>query len=126
MILQFVCSSTKPDASRDSQSNTVFTGWSTLNRSNMFAIAREKEIKHWTRLRRVQLIELDNPVWDDLAASWFSDQLLADPNAPAVIDYDPTMAARKRDYVFNNASPEQPVRIKFRFSRTQRFEERKD
>jgi putative endonuclease len=90
------------------------------------AIAREKEIKHWTRLRRVQLIELDNPVWDDLAASWFSDQLLADPNAPAVIDYDPTMAARKRDYVFNNASPEQPVRIKFRSSRTQRFEERKD
>lgn len=32
------------------------------------AIAREKEIKHWTRQRRVELIESLNPTWEDLAA----------------------------------------------------------
>ena len=31
------------------------------------AIAREKEIKHWTRQRRVELIESTNPTWEDLA-----------------------------------------------------------
>jgi len=31
------------------------------------AIAREKEIKHWIRQRRVELIESTNPRWEDLA-----------------------------------------------------------
>lgn len=31
------------------------------------AIAREKEIKHWTRQRRVERIESTNPTWEDLA-----------------------------------------------------------
>ena len=35
------------------------------------AIAREKEIKGWTRKRKVELIETANAEWDDLAASWF-------------------------------------------------------
>ncbi len=35
------------------------------------AIEREKQIKGWTRRRRVELIERTNPRWDDLAASWF-------------------------------------------------------
>ena len=30
------------------------------------AIAREKQIKKWTRARKVRLIEQDNPIWDDL------------------------------------------------------------
>ena len=30
------------------------------------AIQREKVIKHWTRARKVRVIEVDNPAWDDL------------------------------------------------------------
>ena len=31
------------------------------------AIAREKELKGWTRLRKISLIESRNPTWDDLS-----------------------------------------------------------
>jgi len=31
------------------------------------AIAREKQIKAWTRAKRIALIESRNPTWDDLA-----------------------------------------------------------
>ena len=31
------------------------------------AIAREKQIKAWTRAKRIALIEQSNPTWDDLA-----------------------------------------------------------
>ncbi len=34
-------------------------------------IAREKQIKAWTRAKRVALIESVNPTWEDLAADWF-------------------------------------------------------
>ena len=37
------------------------------------AIAREKQIKSWTRAKRVALIESENPRWDDLAARWYDD-----------------------------------------------------
>ena len=30
------------------------------------ALAREKEIKQWTRAWKIQLIEKDNPLWKDL------------------------------------------------------------
>lgn len=33
------------------------------------AIAREKTIKHWPRARKVRMIEMDNPNWDDLYES---------------------------------------------------------
>jgi predicted GIY-YIG superfamily endonuclease len=36
------------------------------------AIAREKQIKAWSRAKKVALIEEMNPEWDDLAASWCS------------------------------------------------------
>jgi putative endonuclease len=35
------------------------------------AIAREKQIKAWTRTRRISLIEGHNPCWEDLAEDWF-------------------------------------------------------
>jgi putative endonuclease len=35
------------------------------------AIAREKQIKGWRRSKKVELIELNNPTWDDLADNWF-------------------------------------------------------
>ena len=34
------------------------------------AIAREKEIKSWTREKRVALIESGNPTWEDLSLEW--------------------------------------------------------
>ncbi len=35
------------------------------------AIAREKEIKGWKRLRKISLVESCNPTWKDLAKNWF-------------------------------------------------------
>ena len=34
------------------------------------AIAREKQLKRWSRGKKVFLIEMENPMWDDLAAGW--------------------------------------------------------
>jgi putative endonuclease len=35
------------------------------------AIRREKEIKGWSRTKKVALIELDNPTWRDQSVEWF-------------------------------------------------------
>ena len=35
------------------------------------AVAREREIKSWTREKKVRLIEATNAGWEDLAADWF-------------------------------------------------------
>ena len=37
----------------------------------MSAIEREKQLKGWLRRRKVELIESQNPFWEDLAADWF-------------------------------------------------------
>jgi putative endonuclease len=37
------------------------------------AIAREKQIKGWTRAKKVALIEEMNLYWEDLAAGWYSE-----------------------------------------------------
>ena len=34
------------------------------------AIAREKQIKGWTRAKKFALIEATNPQWKDLSAEW--------------------------------------------------------
>jgi putative endonuclease len=34
------------------------------------AIAREKYLKHFTRLEKIVLIESNNPIWEDLAAEY--------------------------------------------------------
>ena len=34
------------------------------------AIEREKQVKAWTRAKRVALIESANPKWDDLSREW--------------------------------------------------------
>ena len=36
------------------------------------AINREKEIKGWLRIKKVQLIVSLNPTWRDLSAEWFT------------------------------------------------------
>jgi putative endonuclease len=39
------------------------------------AIAREKQIKAWTRKKRVVLIQSKNPRWTDLSESWLPEPL---------------------------------------------------
>jgi putative endonuclease len=58
---------------------TAFTGRYAANRLVYFeafddpraAIAREKQIKRWSRAKKMWLIERENPGWLDLAAGWF-------------------------------------------------------
>jgi putative endonuclease len=40
-------------------------------RDPLSAIEREKEIKGWTRLKKMQLIVSINPGWKDLSDEWF-------------------------------------------------------
>jgi putative endonuclease len=35
------------------------------------AITREKQIKGWLRKKKVALIELENPEWNDLSEEWY-------------------------------------------------------
>jgi len=35
------------------------------------AITRERQIKGWRRERKLQLVEEDNPGWDDLSFGWY-------------------------------------------------------
>ena len=37
------------------------------------AIAREKQLKGWTRKRKIALVELVNPTLKDLSADWLGD-----------------------------------------------------
>jgi putative endonuclease len=37
------------------------------------AIAREKEIKGWIRLKKLRLIVSQNPQWRDLSADWYKE-----------------------------------------------------
>lgn len=34
------------------------------------AIAREKQLKHWSRAKKLTLIKRDNPTWQDLSEDW--------------------------------------------------------
>ena len=52
------------------------------------AIAREKKIKGLDRAKRVALIELDNPTWDDLAKDWGKP---LEPLAPYEQKADPSL-----------------------------------
>jgi putative endonuclease len=36
------------------------------------AIEREKEIKGWVRVKKIALIEKENPGWNDLTEDWFA------------------------------------------------------
>jgi putative endonuclease len=38
------------------------------------AIAREKQIKGWSRAKKVAVIETANPTWEDLAEGWFENE----------------------------------------------------
>jgi putative endonuclease len=53
--------------------------WETFKYVNA-ALAREKQLKRWTRVKKMQLIVSMNPEWKDLAEDWFADPLQG-PNA---------------------------------------------
>ena len=40
------------------------------------AIEREKQIKGWKRIKKLNLIESMNPDWNDLSMNWFLDSSL--------------------------------------------------
>jgi putative endonuclease len=44
------------------------------------AIAREKQLKRWHRQWKINLIESENPLWDDIAVAWGFDVI--PPRAP--------------------------------------------
>jgi len=35
------------------------------------AIGREKQLKRWSRAKKIWLIEMENPTWRDLSVEWF-------------------------------------------------------
>jgi putative endonuclease len=37
------------------------------------ALAREKQLKRWTRIKKIQLVVSMNPTWKDLAEHWYPD-----------------------------------------------------
>ena len=37
------------------------------------AITREKQLKGWSRKKKIKLIESKNPEWDDLSSGWYED-----------------------------------------------------
>ncbi len=70
-------------ARRVSQHRTAFkpTGYTTMHETKRLvycevtsdvraAIRREKQIKGWTRRRKLELIDAFNPDWNDLAEGW--------------------------------------------------------
>jgi len=44
------------------------------------AINREKQLKGWTRAKKIALIESANPKWEDLSRSWYESD--SGPSAP--------------------------------------------
>jgi putative endonuclease len=40
----------------------------------MAAIEREKQIKSWTRAKKLALIQASNPDWKDLAFGWYDEE----------------------------------------------------
>jgi putative endonuclease len=56
------------------------------------AIAREKQIKSWGRMKKVALIECANRDWKDLSADWFGgDRRAAAPRTPATSARDSSL-----------------------------------
>ena len=45
--------------------------WTQMFDNPFDAIAREKQIKGWLRKRKLELIQEENPSWEDLAKDWF-------------------------------------------------------
>ncbi len=46
------------------------------------AIAREKQIKRWSRLKKLHLIATTNPTWQDLSETWGHHLAPSEPKTP--------------------------------------------
>jgi putative endonuclease len=44
------------------------------------AIRREKQLKSWSRVKKLSLVESMNPAWIDYAEDWFTSARRADPS----------------------------------------------
>ncbi|MEP6756171.1 MAG: GIY-YIG nuclease family protein [Chthonomonadales bacterium] len=58
------------------------------------AIEAEKRIKGWRRVRKIELIETNNPQWVDLAESWFESSSLQDDISQPNVQADPSLWLR--------------------------------
>ena len=47
----------------------------------MAALEREKQLKGWLRVKKINLIESENPSWADLSGDWISDSLRQEADA---------------------------------------------
>ena len=52
------------------------------------AIAREKQLKRWSRSKKNALIARMNPAWSDLAAEWYIDRVM-----PSEVEASPSSLA---------------------------------
>ncbi len=66
------------------------------------AIEREKQLKGWTRKRKIELIKSLNPRWLDLAEEWFEQA----PALGASIDKGQTLRSAQSD----NSADRAPIR----------------
>lgn len=87
------------------------------------AIAREKEIKHWTRQRRIALIESVNPTWEDLATDWFASERLSNPKSLIVDSSSARTFSSPPEGKFQNPKvvAEPNLRIRFQPRKKQSF-----
>jgi putative endonuclease len=46
----------------------------------LLAIGREKQIKGYARVKKIAMINCENPQWQDLAEQWFASASPADPS----------------------------------------------
>ncbi len=47
------------------------------------AIAREKQIKGWLRVKKIALINGMNPAWKDLSGGWYADDVAPSQDDPS-------------------------------------------
>ena len=53
------------------------------------AIAREKQLKGWSRAKKIALIESRNPRWEDLAEKWGAEMLFANQSIEDALNNKP-------------------------------------
>ena len=74
---------------KNPKDNSSFTARYNINRLVYFegyglvtrAIRREKELKGWLRIRKIELIVGKNPTWIDLSEEWGKPIKMLDPDA---------------------------------------------